>query len=615
MKHFFTCIFLLCLLSANAQNPVSSINITMPAQMPAQISDWHNTLPPVAITAQIRPDSNRSIPKSIIESKVLVSIKNGDSKICGSYNPKTAPYAEFNSLVKNWRGADVEQLIGQACTLKPGSYTLCVQFFDHNGQALSDERCKPFTVKNDADPDNLVAYQQPQGVAPANGALLNEKSIKQPILFRWTPVVPKPKENVVYKIQVWQYEQNKNYLEAIKATQPIIIKEVSNINQAVVTDLMNSDCKPPLNCNFAWIVQAVDPKGNALGKNNGFSEPFTFKMDSKLTGKDSLPSNQKSMGGANTEFKIDSAICLKKENGQFKYHIWAHYSNGVTQPSTNNVLLNDVNPFAGYPANPNPPNNVNKLNLANNIRMKSGAPNMALTMNDILEASSGTILTITPLPASAFTPASLVPNSIHNFQFDYSTPTITPVQFTYYGLVDDGLKDKANRNARNETDSLKYPPCPCSACDEITIKAPIKGEMQNNGNGSVSFTAALSAGPKKVKRIKADLVYFDMKTEDENCLACNKVSNLFGNINTATTTNSGFSGGANTSHSAQFDAAGNVDISGGIPINFTLSIPPLVACCNATLNFCIRYTITFEDCTVCNVLECYSYSIVGCQKK
>lgn len=607
MKHFFTCIFWLCLLSANAQNPV--INITMPAQMPAQISEWHSAMPPVTITTQIRADSNRSIPKAFMESKILVTIKNGGTKICGSYNPKTAPYAEFNSLVKSWRGADVEQLIGQACILKPGSYTFCVQLFDYNGQALSEERCKPFTVKNDAEQDNTIAYQQPQCIAPANGAALNAKAAMQ--VFRWTPVLPKPRQTVTYKLQVWQYEKGRSYVEAIKSVQPIITKNITNLNQSVVTDLMN--CKAP--CNFVWVVQAIDEKGNSIGNNNGTSEPFIFTMDSKLNGKDSIPSGHKIMGGANTEFKIDSAICLKKENGQFKYHIWAHYSNGVTQPSTNSVLLNDNFAFAGYPANPNPPNNVNKLNLANNIRMRSGAPNMALTMNDILEASSGTILNITPLPGSAFTPASLAPNSIHSFQFDYSTPTITPVQFTYYGLVDDGLRDKGNRNARNESDSLKYPACPCNACEEIAINAPVKGEIKNNGIGSLSFTIALSAASKKVKRIKADLVYFDMLPEDQNCVACNKASNLFGNISTATTTNTNFSGGVTNSHTAQFDAANNVDISNSIPLNFNLSIPPLVACCSAKLNFCIRYTITFEDCTVCDKMVCYDYSIVGCQKK
>ena len=210
-------------------------------------------------------------------------------------------------------------------------------------------------------------------------------------------------------------------------------------------------------------------------------------------------------------------------------------------------------------------------------------------------ASSGTISNITPAPASLSTPASLAPNSIHNFQFDYSTPTNTPVQFTFYGLVDDPLKDKPNRNARNEIDSLKYPQCPCSACDQVKISSVLAGEIQNNGNGGLIFAINLSAGPKKVKRIKADLVYFDMKPDDVNCLVCNKSSNTFGNFMSAATSNTNFTGGVIAGHSAGFDALGNVDISPGIPLKFSLSIPPLVSCCNATINFCIRYIITFED--------------------
>ena len=130
MKHFLTCIFLFCLQWANAQNLISNINISMPAQMPASTADWHSNLPPVSITVQVRPDAKRAIPASILESKILVTIKNGDSKVCGSFTPATAPNAGFNSLVKIWRGAEADQLLGLPCVLKPGSYILSVQFFD-----------------------------------------------------------------------------------------------------------------------------------------------------------------------------------------------------------------------------------------------------------------------------------------------------------------------------------------------------------------------------------------------------------------------------------------------------------------------------------------------------
>jgi hypothetical protein len=430
------------------------------------------------------------------------------------------------------------------------------------------------------------------------------------VTFRWTPVVPKPREAVTYKLSVWQLMQGQNGTQAQKVNQPIFSRNVENQNQVVINNFLSGPCKPPFLCEFVWSVQALNREGKQIGTSNGSIELFAFKIGDKAVSKDEpAPAVQKMMGGANAEFKIDSAVCLKKENGQFKYHIWAHYEN--LNGSVDNILLNDNLSFAGYPVNPNPGPG---MNLRNNIRMKSGSYNGALTMNDILESSSGTISNITPVPASGFTPASLAPNTIHNFQFDFSTPTNAPVQFTYYGLVDDALKDKPNRNSRNEIDSLKYPQCPCSACDEIDIKASLSGQIQNNGNGSLAFTVNLSAGPKKVKKISAELVYFDMKPEDENCLVCNKSSNTFGNFATATTTNSNFTGGVTAGHSAQFNALGNINISSGIPIKFSINIPPLVSCCNATVNFCIRYVITFEDCTVCNLLVCYPYSITGCPK-
>ena len=590
-----------------AQNyPITGINITLPSAPDPNIANWVSGSSLLMIAASSKAQNGR-VDGAVMESKMLVTIKKGGALACGSFTSKSAQQSNFNTPTKVWTGANAVSFIGKECVLVPGDYEICVQFFGYGttGMApLSEERCKPFTIQGKED----LTYQPPQPISPADGTKLSAADAKMPVNFRWTPVVPRPQQPVTYKLSVWQLMQGQTGTQAMKANQPILTKEVDNLTQLAVSNLITDPCKPPFLCDFVWNVQALTREGKSVGGNKGTSETLTFKIaDNQNT--NNPPPPQMLMGGANAEFKIDSAVCLRKVNGQFKYHIFAHYSN--LTGSVNNILLNDIQPFAGYPVNPNPGTG---LNLRNNIRMKSGSYNGALTMNDILESSSGTISNITPAPASGSTPASLAPNSIHNFQFDFLTPTNAPVQFTYYGLVDDALKDKANRNARNEIDSLKYPQCPCSACDDIKISAGLAGEIKNNGNGSLGFGVNLSAGPKKVKRIKADLVYFDMKADDENCLICDKTSNTFGNFGTANTTNTNFSGGVTAGHTVQFDALGNVDISSGIPIKFSLNIPPLVSCCNANVNFCIRYIITFEDCTVCNLLDCYSYKITGCPK-
>ncbi len=608
MKKCLTLLLLVLSLQMVAQNyPITGISINLPLNPDSNTANWGVGSSIFTISASSRAQKG-NIDPHVIESKIYVIIKKGGAKVCGSFSLKSAPQSNFNTPTKVWSGANAAAFLGKECLLSPGDYEICVQFFGFGAAdmvPLSDERCKTFTIQG----KDEVSYKAPQAIFPASGTSLSKDDAKRPINFRWTPVSPRPQQPVTYKLSVWQLMQGQTSTQAQKANQPIITKDVDNLTQVSISNLISGPCNPPWLCDFVWNIQALNREGRSIGENKGTSELMTFKIGDTGGSSNNPPPPQLMMGGANAEFKVDSAVCLVKENGQFKYHIFAHYSN--LSGSANNILLNDAQPFAGYPVNPNPGTG---LNLRNNIRMKSGTYNGALTMNDILEASSGTITNITPVPASGSTPASLSPNSMHNFQFDYLTPTNAPVQFTWYGLVDDPLKDKANRNTRNEIDSLKYPSCPCSACAEIKMEAALVGEIKNNGNGSLGLTVNLSAGPKKVKRIKADLVYFDMKADDENCLICNKASNTFGNFATATTTNSNFTGGITAAHTVQLDALGNIDISTGIPIKFVLTIPPLVSCCNATVNFCIRYIITFEDCTVCNLLDCYTYKITGCPK-
>lgn len=580
--------------------PITGISINLPSTPDANTTNWVSSAPVLSVTVNSTPEFIRRLK----ECKIVLSIKQSDAIVCGVKGGSSSSVFSFGTApVKVWVGSNALALLGQDCILKPGDYQLCAQVFGGDQgmiRALSREVCKPFTIK--AAEEVQQNYQAPQAISPANKSSISDIELKKPITFRWVPVVPKPKDNVTYQLKVWQLMQGQNAMQAMVANSPVVSKEVINQNQAIVTNLYTGPCKPPYLCDFAWNVQAFDSKGNFIGRNKGLSELSEFKIETK--GDAPL---LKMMGGANAEFKIDSVVCLQKENGQFKYHVWAHYSN--LSGSVDNILLNDNLAFAGYPANPNPGTG---LNLRNNIRMKSGTYNGALTMTDILESSAGTISNITPVVG--LTPAFLTPNSTHNFQFDFTTPTNVPVQFTYYGLVNDALKDKPNRNARNEIDSLTYPPCPCSICDEIQLAATQNGEIKYDPNGSLSFTANVSSSPKKVSRIRAELVYFDMKADNENCLICNKKSNTFGNITSATTSNSNFTGSLPYGHSAQFDALSAVDISNGVPINFAISIPPLVECCNATVNFCIRYVLTFEDCTVCNTLACYQYKITGCPK-
>jgi len=110
MKKILLLLLSCCCMAAMGQNLISPVTITMPANTPANTADWATAMPPVTIQAIVKPDSTRGVPGLVIEAKVLLTIKDGGGKICGTFTSNTAPPAGINSLVKLYRGADITKL-------------------------------------------------------------------------------------------------------------------------------------------------------------------------------------------------------------------------------------------------------------------------------------------------------------------------------------------------------------------------------------------------------------------------------------------------------------------------------------------------------------------------
>lgn len=79
----------------------------------------------------------------------------------------------------------------------------------------------------------------------------------QPVTFRWTPIVPKPKDSVTYRLKVWQLMQGQNSTQAMRTNQPIVTKDVDNLNEATINNLYTGPCRPPYLCEFIWDVEVV----------------------------------------------------------------------------------------------------------------------------------------------------------------------------------------------------------------------------------------------------------------------------------------------------------------------------------------------------------------------
>lgn len=266
-------------------NLITGINISLPANPDANIAEWSKSMPPLMISAQTRMENGKVSPM-VIESSILVSIK-GNGAVCGRYSIDNAPSSNFNSPAKVWSGETALNLLGEACVLKPGNYEFCVKFYGNGavGQVLIGESCKSFTIKE----TEHKTYQPPMVLAPANDTELSESDMIKPITFRWTPLIPKPQEPVTYRLKVWQLTEGQTGTQAMQVNQPIITKDVDNMTQVVINNIVDSPCKPPYLCDFVWNVQALNREGNPIGENKGMSIPFQFAVNK------AAPNNAKSL--------------------------------------------------------------------------------------------------------------------------------------------------------------------------------------------------------------------------------------------------------------------------------------------------------------------------------
>jgi hypothetical protein len=142
-----------------------------------------------------------------------------------------------------------------------------------------------------ADEISATPPPQQQGLAVIGGAAVAgtpiwDGDIKKPITFRWTPVVPKPKDLAGYRVSVWQLMQGQTGPQAIKANQPIITKDVDSFGMTQAAwppDFVIASCKPPNLCSYVWSVQALDKKGRPVGVNGGIVSMAAFRYEPGAT--------------------------------------------------------------------------------------------------------------------------------------------------------------------------------------------------------------------------------------------------------------------------------------------------------------------------------------------
>lgn len=157
-------------------------------------------------------------------------------------------------------------------------------------------------------------------LSPADGKQIITTDGSKPVLFRWTAIVPKPKEAVTYRLKVWQLMQGQNGTEAMRSNQPIVTKDVVNITQAAISNLYTGPCKPPYLCDFIWAVEVLNSEGISIG--NSYAANSSFKVEVENIAAENTkygnPSNPGSYGmssGKSTDNELKNVEAVKAEGG------------------------------------------------------------------------------------------------------------------------------------------------------------------------------------------------------------------------------------------------------------------------------------------------------------
>jgi len=663
MKTILSVLCMLLSTSMLSQNyPITSITISLPANPDANIANWKSGTSMLTISANAKAVNGRPDVR-IEDSKILVIIKKSGNKVCGTFTNNSAPAANFTTINKVWSGNNAVSLIGQECSLPTGEYELTVQLFGNGPRGLepiSEEKIKSFSIRGNESQN----YQPPQLISPVNETKLNDNEIKKPITFRWTPVIPKPREDVNYKLRVWQMMEGQNSIAATIIQPPILTNDVGNITQVIVR-LQT----PPPNENkevYVWNVQALNRDGKPIGENNGTSEAFTITVqpvnDAPVAIKLVSPANSETLKNQTTTFNWtifptpgdydgDGYFKIKiveikgdespeqafKGNKPFfekdslralsfdypsnapklkpgKNYAWQVQAYNSRRKSDDGNATSEVWKFmmGGYGIE------VSELKVGcakdsvYNFSIKLTNPNNATAIFDKLELVMVNGAMITPINITTPTPA------IGTLISANGTINIT-ASFSYNAAVSNVcikgyIKDQA-RPLLNSANSYVCDTLPC--CDPCSFN---KVEVVNNtvttsGNSKIKLTNTITAGTSSITKIQADLVCVKIKPNTNACNQCNKKQeqqNHFTGSNIIINgSNWKMNGAGAASHSSTNDitrslkftslSPGGVNISSGIKINHTIGLPP-VSCCGDEIEIWIRYTVWNKDCYVCDKL-------------
>ena len=469
--------------------------------------------------------------------------------------------------------------------------------------------------------------------------------------------------------------QGQNGTQAMKSNQPIVTKEVTNNPEVTVTGVITGPCRPPYMCDFIWSVERIAADGHTICTSEATTFTVQYNDEDVAGPVNVFPEDKKSISLEDAKGSITfkwKPVDPKQTGITYKLRVWQLMQgqtsrqaiatnqplalldvdgNGRADALTDGIIRHIITgpckpPYMcdfvwnvqalnkeGKPVGGNDGTSEPTTFMVSQYIIQLDSIKVACTANPSVYTFSYTITNPNPgmakLTNLVVTSSVAAGATITGFTPPLNTTIASGAPLTITGTLNTSLPltnicigaeitDVVNTFWKASRDTcINVAPCKCDACDEkkTNINIVPTNNIVINGNNTVTLNQPITittTPPKLIKSIKAELVYFEFVPESEDCLPCNKDSKTFGNFDNGTLAATGGTGGS--THSLQWNFSPMKIFAGGNTAAITITLPPTVGCCSATIRWCIRYVVTFEDCTVCNKLVCYEKKKEGCGK-
>jgi hypothetical protein len=526
-----------------------NVQITsMPNPIDASTSNWTNGFVIKATTQ-----------KSLERCCLILTIKGPVN--CGTLTPQSAPTFTLEAnKPKVFSGQNAIALFGTNCVLTPGSYTLNATVY-FNGKPAGTPASRQFEIRK----EELANYQPPQAIAPADGTVINEADAKKPVTFHWIPVTPKPRDAVTYKLRIYEVKQGQTPTAVVKSANPMHEKDIINQTQYVLPSL--SQLNADKGSSFAWTVQALGPKGNPVGGNNGMSGVMTFKI-----------------------IVVDPSVgCFELDTTQYTITCSGINSNGQFIYTLSNLILKNIGTNPG----------------------RTGLHNT--TQSQVLTPSGFSISGLNPSTGATIGVGNSIPISFN---------IVGATGLTASFIVNTTIIDPSNPNLFCDKTfgvTVDLPPCLCTDCDSVQIGYLNKGYSKVNSN-TYNLTGTLDVNIP-IYGVEFQVVSWEYTATPPSCTnGVNSLEQSAMLLLPSTTVNGNVpvacdvsipGNNANAVKCVRYVTSTPVTDP---PFKLTIGLPGALPglpfnCCAISYRVCIKATVFLdaEHCNYCSYIECFEF--------